>query len=67
MSGARALASARRRRAAPENTKPNAPPPLPVPPRTPTTTSSVPASAPSTPQKVHPAAMMLNHDKVLQN
>ena len=67
MSGARALASARRRRAAPENMKSSSssnqlPPPV-------STRSNGGAASPpaAPPQKINPGAMLLNHDKVLQN
>lgn len=71
MSGARALASARRRRAAPENMKSSStsssnqlPPPV----ATRTNGGNASASPPAPPpQKINPGAMLLNHDKVLQN
>ena len=69
MSGSRALASARRRRAAPDINQPvnsrasSAPTPVP-------TRSSSPEKQ-NTPinngQKINPGVMLLNHDKVLKN
>ena len=70
MSGAHALASARRRRAAPGNSKSSSSSSNQLPPPVSTrsnggTASASPPAAP--PQKINPGAMLLNHDKVLQN
>jgi len=65
MSGARALASARRRRASPGNDNENkvvsSNGNLPVPP------PYNPSIDPSPPKKINPGAMLLSHDQVLNN
>ena len=67
MSGARALASARRRRAAPDASRPNQPPPPKV--NQQNSRPPLPPGRPSDPQKKfnNPTAMLLNHNKVLEN
>lgn len=70
MSGAHALASARRRRAAPGNSKSSSSSSnqLPSPVSTRSNGGTASASPPAAPpQKINPGAMLLNHDKVLQN
>ncbi len=67
MSGARALASARRRRAAPDASRPNQPPPPKV--NQQNARPPLPPGAVSEQQKKlnNPTAMLLNHNKVLEN
>ena len=70
MSGAHALASARRRRAAPGNSKSSSSSSNQLPPPVSTRSNGGAASASppaAPPQKINPGAMLLNHDKVLQN
>ena len=70
MSGAHALASARRRRAAPGNSKSSSSSSNQLPPPVSTRSNGGAASASPPappPQKINPGAMLLNHDKVLQN
>ena len=67
MSGARALASARRRRAAPDASRPNQPPPPKL--NQQNARPPLPPGALSEQQKKlnNPTAMLLNHNKVLEN
>jgi hypothetical protein len=79
MSGARALASARRRRAGgadnPSNSSrtPSSKPPAPVPLPAPMSSSTMGGSnfeanePPQPPKKMTPTAMLLNHNKVIEN
>ena len=66
MSGARALASARRRRATPDDTRPTNQRNLPPPPVPRSVTNEV-VDVPKPPQKFNPATMLLNHNKVIEN
>lgn len=73
MSGARALASARRRRAgAPENNQPRNPPPIVKPVPLSSSNNDMGSAfdmdtSPPAPKKMTPAAMLLNHNKVIDN
>ena len=64
MSGSRALASARRRRAAPPDNVPPRPPPSPVPTRD-LNESTVQNESPN--PKINALNMLMAHDKILQN
>lgn len=67
MSGARALASARRRRAAPDVSRPNQPPP-PKPNQQIARPPLPPGALAEQQQKLNnPAAMLLNHNKIIGN
>ena len=66
MSGARALASARRRRATPDDTRPTNQRNLPPPPVPRSVTNEV-VDVPKPPQKFNPATMLLNHNKIIEN
>ena len=66
MSGSRALASARRRRASPDDPRVNQRPP-PPPQQVSSLDSSSHVASNKVPQKMNPGAMLLSHNKLIEN